>query len=203
MRYLRDHIFLAFYKTEFICFKVTCQNGLKEYQKIVSFMSSCRNLDVLPVAAQTSSPSSLMIISSAITIVIIIIIIITIIKMFHPLSSHKHPVTTYLHYSMADDLYVRQQVGGQVTSVTSSVCYHHGDLSTQLSVGQAIASAVARSGCLVIVATPGYITSAITGTELHILADCILHQFSYYPVVVLVSNIDKNDPSSYSLQQVY
>merc|ERR1711976_564009 len=69
--------------------------------------------------------------------------------------------------------------------------------SVPLSVGQAIQSAVTRSQCLVIVATPGYIDSAITSTELHILADCILQKCSFYPVVVLAAQ-----HSAYSLHQI-
>merc|ERR1719438_439403 len=170
--------------------QVTCKNDDDQDQKLVSFVSSCRNLDVLPVSAQkASSPVLVIVVSVAVVILLIISIMITVFMIQNLVMKrpHKHPVTAYLHYSMTDDLYVRQQVGGQVTSVTSSVCYHHGDLSTQLSVGQAIASAVARSGCLVIVATPGYISSAITGTELHILADCILQKCSFFPVVVLAA----------------
>ena len=171
-------------------FQVTCKNDDDQDQKLVSFVSSCRNLDVLPVSAQkASSPVLVIVVSVAVVILLVISIMITVFMIQNLVMKrpHKHPVTAYLHYSMTDDLYVRQQVGGQVTSVTSSVCYHHGDLSTQLSVGQAIASAVTRSGCLVIVATPGYISSAITGTELHILADCILQKCSFFPVVVLAA----------------
>ena len=181
-------------------FQVTCKNGNDQDQKLVSFVASCRNLDVLPVSAQkASSPVLVIVVSVAVVILLIISIMITIfmIQTLVKKKSHKHPVTAYLHYSMPDDLYVRQQVGGQVTSVTSNVCYHHGDLSTQLSVGQAIASAVSQSGCLVIVATPGYINSAITGTELHILADCILQKCSFFPVVVLAAQ-----QPSHSLHQV-
>ena len=38
---------------------------------------------------------------------------------------------------------------------------------------------------------------AVTGAELHILADCVLHKFSYYPVIVLV-----NQDTSFSSQEV-
>ena len=51
-------------------------------------------------------------------------------------------------------------------------------------LGQAIAAAVSSS-CAVVVASPGYLASAVTVTELHILADTLLRSLGPYPVIVL------------------
>ena len=156
---------------------------------------------MLPVSAQqATSPLLVIIISVAVVILLLVSALLSMFlvrKLVKP-TSHQQPMTAYMHYSMSDDHYVRQQVATQVKKVTRHMCFHHGDLSTQLSVGQAIASAVCRSECLVIVATPGYVESAITNTELQILADCILQKCSFYPVIVLADA----KQSSYSLLQV-
>ena len=53
-------------------------------------------------------------------------------------------------------------------------------------MGQAISSAVSSSCALVVVATPGYLQSAVTAAELHILAECAAARGGggQYPVVV-------------------
>ena len=53
-------------------------------------------------------------------------------------------------------------------------------------MGQAISSAVSSSCALVVVATPGYLQSAVTAAELHILAECAAARGGggLYPVVV-------------------
>ena len=94
--------------------KVTCQNGDGEYQRILSFMLSCRNLDVLPVAAQTSSSSSLLAYSILIIPVIIISLVIIILKHTNKQPSLPLKLSTYIHYSMSDDQFVRQLVTSQV-----------------------------------------------------------------------------------------
>ena len=159
-------------------------------------MSSCTNLDVLPVAAQTSSPSSLLIMTLVIIIVLIIILAMACVILRQP-PPPRHPVTVYLHYSMSDDGYVRRQVAAQLSRVTTGLCYHHGDTSTQLSVGGAMAGAVQGSGAAVILASPAYIQSAVTGAELHILADCVMTKCGHYPVVVLTL-----PDTAYSVHQV-
>lgn len=177
--------------------QVTCRNADHQDQRLLAYSSSCRNLDVLPVSTQTStSPVLVIVISVAVVILLLASVVITtiIFRIIVKQKVSRPHLTTYLHYSMADDTYVRQHVAPRVTS---RVLYHHGDLSTQLSVGQAIANVVTSSDCLVIVATASYIDSTISNTELHILADCILHKWSVYPVIVLVP-----DHTSYSLHQV-
>ena len=161
-------------------------------------MSSCTNLDVQPVAAQTSSPSTVVIISSISAVLIMtgLILGMACVILRRP-PSPRPPVTVYLHYSMSDDGYVRREVAAQLSRVTASLCYHHGDTSTQLSVGGAMAGAVQSSGAAVILASPAYIQSAVTGAELHILADCVFHKFSYYPVIVLVT-----EDTSFSIGEV-
>ena len=159
-------------------------------------MSSCTNLDVLPVAAQTSSPSSLLIMTLVIIIVLIIILAMACVILRQP-PPPRHPVTVYLHYSMSDDGYVRSQVAAQLSRVTTGLCYHHGDTSTQLSVGGAMAGAVQGSGAAVILASPAYIQSAVTGAELHILAECVMTKCGHYPVVVLTP-----PDTAYSVHQV-
>ena len=160
-------------------------------------MSSCTNLDVLPVAAQTSSPSTLIIVTSVTVVIIVTVLVLGMASVILRRSSPRHPVTVYLHYSMSDDGYVRLEVAAQLSRVTAGLCYHHGDTSTQLSVGGAMAGAVQGSGAAVILASPAYIQSAVTGAELHILADCVLHKFSYYPVIVLVTQ-----DTSFSIEEV-
>ena len=159
-------------------------------------MSSCTNLDVQPVAARTPFPSTVVIISSIPAVLIMTGLILgmaSVILRRPP----RPPVTVYLHYSMSDDGYVRREVAAQLSRVTASLCYHHGDTSTHLSVGGAMAGAVQGSGAAVILASPAYIQSAVTGAELHILADCVFHKFSYYPVIVLVT-----EDTSFSIGEV-
>ena len=160
-------------------------------------MSSCTNLDVLPVAAQTSSPSTVMIISSISAVIVMTVLLLgmasQILRRRHP----RPPVTVYLHYSMSDDGYVRRDVAAQLSRARVSLCYHHGDTSTQLSVGGAMAGAVQGSGAAVILASPAYIMSAVTGAELHILAECVMTKCGLYPVVVLT-----HPDSAYSVHQV-
>ena len=180
---------------------MTCSNSEGEDQKLVSFVSSCRNLALLPVSAQkASSPLLVIVVSVAVVILLLVTTVVTVFLMqavARKRRQSRHPVTVYLHYSMSDDGYVRRQVAAQLSRVTTGLCYHHGDTSTQLSVGGAMAGAVQGSGAAVILASPAYIQSAVTGAELHILADCVLHKFSYYPVIVLV-----NQDTSFSSQEV-
>ena len=161
-------------------------------------MSSCTNLDVQPVAAQTSSPSTVVIISSISAVLIMtgLILGMACVILRRP-PSPRPPVTVYLHYSMSDDGYVRREVAAQLSRVTASLCYHHGDTSTQLSVGGAMAGAVQSSGAAVILASPAYIQSAVTGAELHILAECVMTKCGLYPVVVITP-----PDSAYSVHQV-
>ena len=159
-------------------------------------MSSCTNLDVQPVAARTPFPSTVVIISliSAVLITTGLILGMASVILRRP---PRPPVTVYLHYSMSDDGYVRREVAAQLSRVTASLCYHHGDTSTQLSVGGAMAGAVQGSGAAVILASPAYIQSAVTGAELHILAECVMTKCGLYPVVVLTP-----PDSAYSVHQV-
>ena len=161
-------------------------------------MSSCTNLDVQPVAARTPFPSTVVIISSIPAVLIMTGLILGMASVIHRRPpSPLPPVTVYLHYSMSDDGYVRREVAAQLSRVTASLCYHHGDTSTQLSVGGAMAGAVQGSGAAVILASPAYIQSAVTGAELHILAECVMTKCGLYPVVVLTP-----PDSAYSVHQV-
>ena len=69
----------------------------------------------------------------------------------------------------------------------TSLCYHHTDLSTQLSVGQAISAAVSSTAALVITVSPAYTQSAITTAELNIIAVSVQQQLRPFPVIVLVT----------------
>ena len=179
-------------------YQINCQReDGKSPKRLQSFMSSCTNLDVLPVAAQTSSPSTLVIATSVTIVIILTVLILGMASVILRRSPPRPPVTVYLHYSMSDDGYVRREVAAQLSRVTRGLCYHHGDTSTQLSVGGAMAGAVQSSGAAVILASPAYIQSCVTGAELHILADCVLHKFSYYPVIVLVTQ-----DTSFSIEEV-
>ena len=168
---------------------MTCSNSEGEDQKLVSFVSSCRNLALLPVSAQkASSPLLVIVVSVAVVILLLVTTAVTVFLMqavARKRRQSRHPVTVYLHYSMSDDGYVRRQVAAQLSRVTTGLCYHHGDTSTQLSVGGAMARAVQGSGAAVILASPTYIQSAVTGAELHILAECVMTKCGHYPVVVL------------------
>ena len=107
----------------------------------------------------------------------------------HLLVVRGHKVVAYLHYSSQDSELVRGCVGREVGRVAQSLCYHHSDLPTTLSVGQAISAAVESSAALVITATPAYTQSAITTAELAIIAGCVQQKQSHYPVVVMVRGL--------------
>ena len=166
--------------------RVTCLDGEEKHRNLLAFTSSCTNLDVLPVSAQTSTPPFLVIvISVAVVVLLMVFAIISFLLWRGWRKTRRHEVRVYLHYSSQDEALVRAEVGPEVGRVVSSLCYHHTDLSTQLSVGQAISAAVSASSALVITASPAYTESAITTAELHIIADCVLQQQSNYPVVVV------------------
>ena len=166
--------------------QVTCRDDQDDNLNLLAFMSSCRNLDVLPVSAQTSTPPFLVIvISVAVVVLLMVFAIISFLILRGRRKARRHGARVYLHYSSQDEELVRGQVGREVGRLVSSLCYHHSDLSTQLSVGQAISAAVSASSALVITATPAYTESAITTAELHIIADCVLQQQSNYPVIVV------------------
>ena len=166
--------------------QVTCLDQDDQHQNLLGFMSSCTNLDVLPVSAQTSTPPFLVIvISVAVVVLLMVFAIISFLLLRGRRKARRHEgARVYLHYSSQDEELVRGEVGREVGRVVSGLCYHHTDLSTQLSVGQAISAAVSRTAALVITATPAYTESAITSAELHIIADCVLQQ-SNYPVIVV------------------
>ena len=180
---------------------MTCTDSQGEDQKLVSFVSSCRNLEMLPVSAQkATSPLLVIIVSVAVVVLLLVTTAVTVVLAQAVLRKRRqlrHPVTVYLHYSMSDDGYVRREVAAQLSRVTRGLCYHHGDISTQLSVGGAMAGAVQSSGAAVILASPAYIQSCVTGAELHILAECVMTKCGHYPVVVLTS-----PDSAYSVHQV-
>ena len=148
-------------------------------------MSSCRNLDVLPVSAQTSTPPFLVIVISVAVVVLLMVVAMLGLLLFRRVTRPSKQLVTYLHYSSQDEELVRGSVGREVGRVARSLCYHHTDLSTNVSVGQAISAAVESSAALVITASPAYIQSAITTAELHIIADCVLQKQTNYPVIVV------------------
>ena len=148
-------------------------------------MSSCRNLDVLPVSAQTSTPPFLVIVISVAVVVLLLAVVMFGLLVFRKLTRSGHGAVIYMHYSSQDEEMVRETVGREVGKVVKSICYHHSDLSTQVSVGQAISNAVDTSVALVITASPAYTQSAITTAELHIILDCLLQKQGHYPVIVV------------------
>ena len=81
-------------------------------QKLVSFMSSCRNLDVLPVAAQTAASSPLLLLSAAVTAALLTLGATLGARLLARAATP--PRTIYLHYAMADDGYVRAHVTPEV-----------------------------------------------------------------------------------------
>ena len=81
-------------------------------QKLVSFMSSCRNLDVLPVAAQTAASSPLLLLSAAVTAALLTLGATLGARLLA--RAANPPRTIYLHYAMADDGYVRAHVTPEV-----------------------------------------------------------------------------------------
>ena len=126
-----------------------------------------------------------MIVISVAVVVLLMVVAMLGLLLFRRMTRPSKQLVTYLHYSSQDEELVRGSVGREVGRVARSLCYHHTDLSTQLSVGQAISAAVSGSSALVITATPAYTESAITTAELHIIADCVLQQQSNYPVIVV------------------
>ena len=167
--------------------QVTCLDQDDQHQNLLGFMSSCTNLDVLPVSAQTSTPPFLVIvISVAVVVLLMVFAIISFLLLRGRRKARRHEgARVYLHYSSQDEDMVRGSVGREVGRVARSLCYHHTDLSTNVSVGQAISAAVESSAALVITASPAYIQSAITTAELHIIADCVLQKQTNYPVIVV------------------
>ena len=85
-------------------------------QKLVSFMSSCRNLDVLPVSAQTAASSPLLLLSAAVTAALLTLGATLGARLLARAATP--PRTIYLHYAMADDGYVRAHVSPEVMSTT-------------------------------------------------------------------------------------
>jgi hypothetical protein len=170
-------------------------------------MSSCTNLDVLPVSSQaSSSPVVVIIISVAVVILLLVItIIIIFIRRVSATSTYSVPksdepkhytastteYSAYLHYCMADDQYVRQHIaprldgGGQKTRL----CLHHRDLMTKTTVGEAISKAVSQSQCLIILASPAYSESSIPRYELQMILACMPVGVRY-PVIVIVRGGD-------------
>ena len=153
-------------------------------------MSSCRNLDVLPVSAQTSTPPFLVIVISVAVVVLLLAVVMFGLLVFRKLTRSQPGAVIYMHYSSQDEEMVRGRVGREVGKVVKSICYHHSDLSTQVSVGQAISNAVDTSVALVITASPAYTQSAITMAELHIIAGCVQRQSATFPVIVMVRGLE-------------
>ena len=168
--------------------QVTCLDGEDQHRNLLAFMSSCTNLDVLPVSAQTSTPPFLVIvISVAVVVLLMVFAIISFVVWRGWSKARRHGVRVYLHYSSQDEELVRREVGREVGRLVTSLCYHHTDLSTQLSVGQAISAAVSSTAALVITASPAYTQSAITTAELNIIAVSVQQQLRPFPVIVLVT----------------
>ena len=165
--------------------QVSCRDDQDKHLNLLAFMSSCRNLDVLPVSAQTSTPPFLVIVISVAVVVLLLAVAMFGLLVFRKLTRSQHGAVIYMHYSSQDEEMVRGTVGREVGKVVKSICYHHSDLSTQVSVGQAISSAVETSVALVITASPAYTQSAITTAELHIILDCLLQKQGHYPVIVV------------------
>ena len=168
--------------------QVTCLDQEDQHRNLLAFMSSCTNLDVLPVSAQTSTPPFLVIVISVAVVVLLMVFAIISFLIWRGWSkARRHGVRVYLHYSSQDEELVRGEVGREVGRLVTSLCYHHTDLSTQLSVGQAISAAVNSTAALVITASPAYTQSAITTAELNIIAGCVQQQLRPFPVIVLVT----------------
>ena len=166
--------------------QVTCLDEEDQHKNLLAFMSSCTNLDVLPVSAQTSTPPFLVVVISVAVVVLIMVFAMVSFLILRGRSKARHQgARVYLHYSSQDEELVREEVGREVGRVVTELCYHHTDLSTRLSVGQAISAAVSGSSAAVITASPAYTQSAITTAELHIIADCVLQQQANYPVIVV------------------
>ena len=172
--------------------QLTCLSPHSTQVSLLSFLSSCTNLDVLPVSSQTSSSSSSLMVLSVLLIAMVLVtaILTAMVVMKHLMVVRGHGVVTYIHYSSQDQEMVVASVGKEVGKVVKSICYHHKDLSTKVSVGQAISTAVESSSALVITASPAYTQSAITMAELHIIAGCVQRQSATFPVIVMVRGLE-------------
>lgn len=108
-------------------------------------------------------------------------------------SPNKSPYSAYLHYCLADNLYVQQRLapGLEEASPGSRLCLHHRDLLTTTTVGQALTMAVQQSRCLIILASQAYFDSSIPGYELQMIMAEVCQQ-GEYPVVVMT----KDEPPS-------
>ena len=115
--------------------RVTCDT----HTALNSLSSSCKQMDVMAVSAQTNSPL-ITIISVTIVIVILIIIItsVVIISLRRTISSWIYSRTDddavveyscYLHYSIKDDEFVKQVFSPKLETLGHRLCLHHRDVS--------------------------------------------------------------------------
>ena len=187
--------------------QITCKDGDQAPQNMRSVMASCTDADALPVSSHSSSsPLVAIIISVAVVILLVLIIIGFLFIIRHSITAwvystpkteepaayavHKtREYTAYLHYCLADEEYVRQQIAPALSrrADRTRLCLHHADLTTKTSVGQAIARAVSQSQCLLILASQAYFHSSIPSYELQMILACIKAAVMVrYPVMVLV-----------------
>merc|ERR1712107_186074 len=103
--------------------------------------------------------------------------------------------STYLHYCLADDSYVKQVLSPKLETLDTKnkICLHHRDLPKSCTVGQAISQAVASSRCLLIVASPAYFLSSIPSYELQMILSEVLPRYTTYPVIVAVYQTSVSD----------
>ena len=208
-------------------------------QNILSFHSSCKDLDVQAVSSKSaSSPFLVLLLTGVVGLVMVVTVSVLLVIKRHsitawvyakggspkvedhsqyspmlkrppaPLSSSPSAAVStgggsmrpglppslveysaYLHYCLADDVYVKQVLAPKLESVDSryKICLHHRDLPQSCTVGQAIGQAVANSRCLLILASPAYFLSSIPSYELQMILSEVLPRYTSYPVVVAVS----------------
>jgi hypothetical protein len=173
---------------------LTCDDGHHDTQSLHAVMSSCTDLDPLPVSSQeSSSPLVIIIVSVAVVILLVLIIIGFLFILRHSLTAWVYstdPVcsvptpaeySAYLHYCLADAGYVHHHVVPHLPAQVR-LWLHHGDLVPNTTVGQTIAKAVSQSQSLLILASPAYFQSSIPAYELQM----ILAEGVCYPIIVLV-----------------
>ena len=177
---------------------LTCQDSHRHEHTLSSIMSSCSDLDALPVSAQASSSSLIIIIISVAVVILLLLLILGFLfitrnsltawvnssKPEEDKYTSSRQYSAYLHYCLADSEYVHHHI---VPRIPRDLClHHHKDRHIPgATVGQAIAKAVSQSQCLIILASQAYFQSSIPSYELQMI---LAHWTLSYPIMVLVTD---------------
>lgn len=187
----------------------TLREGGKDTAYITELASSCKERSVLAVSSPTQEGVGLVLVVVILVVVVVVVIVVVVTVglllvykgnrrqgeedtglfpavSVPPRTPNTSQYSAYLHYCLADSLYVQQRLAPALEEASpgSRLCLHHRDLLTTTTVGQALALAVKQSRCLIILASQSYFESSIPTYELQmILSEVLL--LENYPVVVM------------------